>query len=226
MRALIKLMLVLFIAFSMTFILMKVTGLISVEKVEAWLALAKASHWWYLAGLVVLLLFLDLFIAMPTLTIIIFSGYFLGHFHGAIVAILGITLAGVSGYFLSYRYGHQLVKRVIKDEKQQVQMRAQFTQYGVFMILFSRAMPILPEVSACMSGIVKMPFAKFIMVWLISSVPYVLIATYAGSISTLGNPKPAIITAIGLTSIMWLAWYILRRHMSRQAVNTNSLSNK
>lgn len=63
---------------------------------------------------------------------------------------------------------------------------------------------------------------KFIMAWLISSVPYVLIATYAGSISTLDNPKPAIITAISLTSIMWLAWYILKRHMSRQAAKNLS----
>jgi uncharacterized membrane protein YdjX (TVP38/TMEM64 family) len=120
---------------------------------------------------------------------------------------------------VSYFYGNNLVNVVIKDKSQQTDMRKQFNQYGTFMIIFSRAMPILPEVSACMSGIVKMPFIKFISAWLISSVPYVIIATYAGSISTLDNPKPAIITAITLTSVMWCAWFVLKRVSQRNVVN-------
>ena len=221
MRALIKLMLVLSIAFASTFLIMNVTGVISVEKIETWLALAKETHWFYLGGVVILLLFLDLFVAMPTLTIIILSGYFLGHFYGALMAISGVVLAGVTGYITSYFYGNKFVAILIKDKNQQVKMREQFNQYGTFMIIFSRAMPILPEVTACMSGIVKMPFVKFIIAWLTSSVPYVLIATYAGSISTLDNPKPAIITAIALTSIMWLAWFVLQRINGRKVLTTS-----
>ncbi|EPJ47894.1 MAG: hypothetical protein OFPI_31490 [Osedax symbiont Rs2] len=87
------------------------------------------------------------------------------------------------------------------------------------MILFSRAMPILPEVTACLSGITKMPFVKFLLAWTASSVPYALIATYAGSISSLENPKPAIIAAITLTLIMWSAWFIFQRVTKRQTQN-------
>ena len=220
MRALIKLMLVLSIAFASTFLIMNLTGIISLEKIEAWLALAKDIHWFYVAGLVVLLLFLDLFVAMPTLTIIIMSGYFLGPFYGAIMAISGVLLAGVTGYIISYFHGNKFVRFIIKDKAQQVQMREQFNRYGTFMIIFSRAMPILPEVTACMSGIVKMPFVKFISAWLVSSVPYVLIASYAGSISTVDNPKPAIMIAIFLTVAMWLAWFILQRIQQRKAMNS------
>jgi len=211
MRALIKLMLVLSLVFASTFLIMNLTGIISLAKIETWLTLAKEIHWLYVSGLVVLLLFLDLFVAMPTLTIIMLSGYFLGHFYGAIMAMSGVVLAGITGYLISYFQGSKLVGLIIKDKNKQIQMREQFNQYGTFMIIFSRAMPILPEVTACMSGIVKMPFVKFMFTWLVSSIPYVLIATYAGSISTVDNPKPAIITAVILTSIMWLAWFVFQR---------------
>jgi len=211
MQALIKLMLVMASVFATTFILAKFSGVLSVEKIESWLVAAKNIDVLYLALIIVLLLFADLFIAVPTLTLMILSGYFLGHTYGAITAITGVMLAGITGYIVSYFYGEQLEKRVIKDSQQRIELREQFQRYGVLMILFSRAMPILPEVTACLSGMTKMPFAKFLLAWTISSVPYALIASYAGSVSSLDNPKPAIIIAVTLTSIMWTAWFVIQR---------------
>ena len=219
MRALIKLMLVLGAAFASTFILANLSGVLSVDKIEFWLTTAKNVDVLYLASLIVLLLFADLFIAVPTLTIMILSGYFLGHTYGAITVITGVMLAGVTGYFLSYYYGEKLEKLIIKDPQQRISLMEQFSQYGFLMILFSRAMPILREVTACLSGITKMPFAAFLLAWTASSVPYALIATYAGSISSLDNPKPAIIAAITLTLIMWSAWIVFQRVTKRKEQN-------
>jgi uncharacterized membrane protein YdjX (TVP38/TMEM64 family) len=216
MRALIKLMLVMASVFATTFILAKFSGVISVEKIEIWLVAAKKIDVFYLALVIVLLLFADLFIAVPTLTLMILSGYFLGHTYGAITAITGVMLAGITGYIVSYFYGEQLENRVIKDRQQRIELRVQFRQYGVLMILFSRAMPILPEVTACLSGMTKMPFAKFLLAWTVSSVPYALIASYAGSVSSVDNPKPAIIIAVALTAIMWTAWFVIQRVTKRK----------
>jgi len=215
-RALIKLVLVLASLFATTFILAKFTGVISVEKIELWLTAAKSVDILYLALIIVLLLFADLFIAVPTLTVMILSGYFLGHFYGAITAITGVMLAGNTGYLLSYFYGEKLEQLVIKDPQQRLALREQFDQYGILMIVFSRAMPILPEVTACLSGMTKIPFVRFITAWSVSSVPYAIIATYAGSISSLNNPKPAIITAIVLTTLCWTAWFIVQRLNQRK----------
>lgn len=215
MRALIKLILIMASVFASTFLLVKLTGIISIEQIELWLTTAKDGNIFVLSLFIILLLFFDLFIAVPTLTVIIFSGYFLGHFYGSITAIIGVMLAGIMGYILSYFYGEKLEKLVMKDNQQRLELREQFSRYGILMIIFSRAMPILPEVTACLSGLTKMPFTKFLFAWTVSSVPYVLIATYSGSISSLDNPKPAIITAITLTVIMWLAWFLLRRVISK-----------
>jgi len=211
MKPLLKIFFIIAAIFGSTFVIMKISGVLTLDQIEAWLTQAKELSPFYVGGMVTLLLFADLFIAIPTLTVSILSGYFLGHMYGAVAALLGVTLAGVSGYLLSYHYGDKILKFLIKDKEQRNEAVNTFNQHGFVMILLSRAMPILPESSACLSGISKMPFTKFLTAWLLSAVPYILIATYAGSVSSLDNPKPAIFAAIGITSFFWLAWYIYHR---------------
>ncbi|GLR72165.1 TVP38/TMEM64 family protein [Agaribacter marinus] len=211
MQPLIKLALVLASIFATTFIIFKLGGILSVEQIEQWLVDAKNQNVNVIASIILLLLISDLFVAVPTLTVIILGGYFLGHTYGAIVSIAGLSIAGALGYTLSYGFGDKLEKWVIKNSDERQRMHSNFKKYGVFMLLFSRAMPILPEVCACLSGITRMPFLKFFAIWQISTVPYAVIASYAGSISSIDSPKPAIIAAIGLTSFFWLAWAIFQR---------------
>lgn len=195
----------------MTFVLIKATGVLSVEQIEGWLQQAKQISPIYVGTIVALLLFSDLFIAIPTLTVTILAGYFLGLTYGVIAALTGIIFAGFFGYALSRYYGNAILSFLIKDEVKRQDAIATFQQHGFIMILLSRAMPILPEASACLAGMTKMPFSRFILAWLLSSVPYVLIAVYAGSISSVDNPKPAIFTAIGISASLWIAWFFYHR---------------
>ncbi|RJG38279.1 TVP38/TMEM64 family protein [Motilimonas pumila] len=212
MRALIKIMLVLALIFASTFIILKLSGAIDLNNIKAWLYQAQTQHQGYIALVIVCLLFADLFIAMPTLSVMILSGYFLGQHYGSLAAITGVMLAGISGYWLSFYYGSKFERLLVKDTAQRQEAHDLFSRHGIIMILLARAMPILPEVSACMAGASKMPFMRFITAWTISSVPYAMIAAYAGSISSLENPKPAIFTAIGLSLGLWLAWFYYRKN--------------
>jgi uncharacterized membrane protein YdjX (TVP38/TMEM64 family) len=67
-----------------------------------------------------------------------------------------------------------------------------------------------------MAGMTRMPVAKFLLLWLISTVPYAIIAAHAGSISTLENPKPGLYTALGLTAFIWVAWFVFGRLKKRE----------
>lgn len=221
MKALLKVTLTLALVFASTFVIVKSTGALSIEDIEFWLESAKSISPVYVASIVIALLFADLFIAVPTLTVTILSGFFLGHAMGAGAAIAGLVLAGLCGYGLSYVYGGNLVLFLIKDKHQRDEARAGFKKHGVVMILFSRALPILPEISACMAGMTHMKFRSFLMAWCMSTIPYALIATYAGSISTVDNPKPAIFTAIGLTSFFWLGWLVIRKKAGIPVTRTN-----
>jgi len=211
MRSLVKVMLVLAILFASTFVVLNSTGVVTVEKIENWLEIAKSANSTYVALIVIALLFADIFVAMPTLTIIMLSGYFLGPIVGALASIAGLFFAGVSGYGVSRRYGHAFIRILVKEKAKREEVSTLFMQHGAVVVLLSRATPILPEVSACMSGMTRMPFLKFILLWLLSTVPYAAIATYAGSVSSLENPNPAIFTAIGLTLLFWLGWFLFKR---------------
>lgn len=217
MRYMLKVLLVISLTFAATFLVMKSMGWLSVEQVTGWLALASKLSPLTLSAIVIALLFLDLFIAMPTLTIIILAGYFLGYPLAAIVVFVGILLAALSGYFLSFYCGERLLRALLKDECKRCQAIAAFNANGAAMIILARAMPILPEATACMAGISKMRFSRFIGYWLIGAVPYTLIATYAGSISSYTNPKPALLIGLVLPFSLWLCWcgYF---HLKRRAV--------
>lgn len=211
MSSLLKIMLTLAAVFASTFILLKSTGAISVEKIELWLTTAKQVSPIYVAALVAGLLFADLFIAVPTLTVTLLAGYLLGAAAGSAAAIVGLSMAGFCGYALSARYGDKLLTFLVKDPQSRADAINTFQRHGAIVILLARAVPILPEVSACMAGLSRMRFGRFALLWLGSTIPYVSIAAYAGSISSLENPKPAILAAIGLTGFLWISWALFNR---------------
>jgi len=219
MKSLFKVMGIVACIFASTFLLVRYTGLITVGGVENWLTLAKHSERYYLVAIVITLLVADVFIAVPTLTVIILSGYFLGPVFGVFVSLTGLILAATTGYFLSAKYGDKILCLIVKQQDKKDEVTASFQKYGMVMILLSRAMPILPEVCACMAGITKMPFFKFLSYWLISIVPYTIIATYAGSVSSMSDPKPAIFAMIGLTSFLWFAWLVFNYRNKLNYVN-------
>ena len=211
MKSLIKIAVTLFLFFTGMLILFKFTGVLTLEKIELWMTIAKSTNPLYVALIVAGLLFCDLFMAVPTLSIMLLAGYFLGSVYAFIAAIIGVLLAGLCGYFLSRKYGDKLLNSLISDPSEREEAVQTFQKHGPIIILLSRATPVLPEVSACLAGITRMPFSRFLPLWLLSSVPYALIATYAGSVSSIQDPKPAILAAIGLTTFFFAAWMLFKK---------------
>jgi len=220
MKSMLKLMVIMALCFASTFLILNVTGVITIERINNLLEAADNSSPILIGSIIALLLFADLFVAMPTLTLMILSGFFLGPQLGALFSILGLSMAGFSGYGISHRFGDRLARKLIKDETELSNAIQSFKKFGTGTILLSRAMPILPEVSACMAGLTQMPKYKFALAWMLSTVPYATIASYAGSMSSESNPKPAIIAAIGLTCFFWLAWTVYRSLVINKSVSS------
>lgn len=211
MKTLIKLFLTLVGLFASTFILLKLIGVLTVDDIRGWLEAARSVSPVYIGLVIAGLLFADLFIAVPTLTLSLLSGYFLGFAYGAAFNILGVTAAGITGYMISRTVGRTLLEKVIRDPAELEEMEATFDKHGFVMILISRALPILPEAMACLSGFTRMRAWKFLLAWTISSLPYAVITAYAGSVSSIDDPKPALITAFGLSVFLWAAWVVFLR---------------
>ena len=220
MKTLVKLFLILAAFFASTFIVIKLTGVITVGDIHSWLEAARSGSPLTIGILVAGLLFADLFIAVPTLTVCVLSGYFLGFELGVLFNILGVSAAGVTGHVLSRSAGRGLLEKIVRSPEKLREMEDVFSQHGFVMILMSRALPILPEATACLSGFARMPIWKFLSAWILSPYPLVPSAAYAGSVSTLNDPRPAIFTAIGLSAFFWLMWAIFlrfRRHGAKTA---------
>lgn len=205
-------MLTLAVIFASTFILGRVLGILTEENVRAWLELASTLSAATVIAVVVGLLFIDLFVAVPTLTIVILGGYFLGFELGLIAAMLGSALAAFGGYAICRNWGESALAKIVRNPDQRGDMHEAFQSHGPGMILLARAAPILPEVTACMAGITRMSLARFALFWSIGTLPYMSIAAYAGSVSTLDDPMPAIYAALGLYAVMWTGWFVYRRY--------------
>lgn len=217
MRQLIYTALGLVAAFASTFLLIKWMGVLSVEDIKAFLTQAHQTDALYVAATIIALLVADLFIAVPTLTVTILAGYFLGFPLGFLASVTGLLTAGGLGYAISYTYGPSLLLKINKDEVKRGEMEAVFSRYGSLVLVICRAMPILPEVSCCLAGATRMRFVKFMAAFLVGTVPYALVASYAGSRSSLEDPKFAIFTAIALSALLMSAWmFLLHRYRVEQ----------
>ena len=211
MKPLLRIILVLAVIFASTFVIIRLTGVLTEDDIKAWLEAATNINPWYVASAVVLILAIDIFIAVPTLTTCILSGYFLGFIRGGLTASVGLLAAGLIGYWMSRLLGERILKIIIRSEEKREEAKTTFAQYGLAMIMLSRSSPIFSEVCACMAGMTRMKFTKFFLAWSVNSIPYALIAAYSGSISSFENPKPAIYTMIGLYMVLWLCWFLYKK---------------
>ena len=223
MKPLIKVMLILGAVFAATFVIGRIFGILTVENVKAWLEVVQSTNPAWVAGLVIGLLFIDLFVAVPTLTITLLAGFFLGFPAGMATALSGMSFAAFGGYAISLRFGESFLSFLVREEDQREDLKATFQTSGPVMILLSRAAPIAPEVTACMAGATRMPFLRYLIFFLLSTVPYVAIAAYAGSISSADSPRPAILASIFLYGVLWIGWFFFRRHQRQKASEVHNV---
>ena len=219
MKPLFKIMAVLALIFVAIFLLGQLFGLLTVDKVRGLLEAAQQVDPAYIFAAVVILLLLDIILSVPTLATILLAGFFLGFPMGAAAAFTGLTLAMLAGYTISWKYGGRAINFLIKNEAERTEMAAAFLQSGPAMIMLSRSAPMVPEVTACMAGVTRMPLLRYLIFYALGTLPYVGIAAYAGSISTLNDPKPAIFAALGLYAALWIGWFIYQRRQ-RATVKT------
>lgn len=218
MKLLIKTVLILATIFTITLLTIKFSGVLTVDDIKQLFENLKSQPSYILGLIIVGFLFIDLFIAVPTMTIIILAGYFIGFKLALFYTFLGLLSASLTGFFLSRKYGEKILNKLSSDEIQKQEMTELFNKHGVLVLVLSRAVPMLPEISSCLAGTCNMSLKRFLFAWSLGTLPYLTVIAYAGSISNLDNPMPAIYAAIGITFAFWLAWFIF---MKRNKISLN-----
>ncbi|MDA8870927.1 hypothetical protein N9H93_06110, partial [Rhizobiaceae bacterium] len=115
MKPLLKVMFILAAIFASTFVAARLLGVLTEDNVRAWLQAASEVSPVWLAAVVFTLLFVDLVIAVPTLTITLLAGYFLGFPIAVATTFAGTAAAAFAGYGLAARYGDRAIAKVVRN---------------------------------------------------------------------------------------------------------------
>ena len=211
MKELVKVALILALIFASTAIVIKASGVVTEASVMAFVEQARAIHPAWLVAAVVFILLIDLWIAVPTMTTILLAGHVLGPLLGAVAAIFGLMALGLTGYVMGRRVGRPLLARLYKNPAKLQAIEEAFNRNAALTLIACQALPILPELSATLAGVSRMNFARFVGAYAVGVVPFAIVVAWAGSVSTLSDPTPAIYTAISVTVSLLLVWRLLKQ---------------
>lgn len=188
---------------------MNLTGWLSVNDIKHYVEAVSHQPPWVIGLVIGGLLAVDVFFAVPTIFLVTSAGYLLGFWWGLLVSVTGMFLSGLTAYTLCRLMGYKILQKVLGDDEKISEVRRLFETYGAGALLIARALPMLPESTCCMAGIHEMKFGKFVVYYLLGTLPYAVVLVYLGSISSKDNPYPALAGIMGVYILLWGVWWIL-----------------
>ncbi len=66
------------------------------------------------------------------------------------------------------------------------------------------------------------PVARYFLFFALSTLSYVVVAAFAGSISSVESPQPAIYATFFLYAVLWIGWFLFRRSRKQSQKSTVS----
>jgi uncharacterized membrane protein YdjX (TVP38/TMEM64 family) len=130
---------------------------------------------------------IDILAPVPSSIVSTAGGYFLGFILGTLVSLTGMTISCIIGYFLGSKLGNPISGKLVGNNELSKLEKLQ-NKYGDWIIIISRAVPVLAEASILVAGIGHMPLNRFILLVLLSnlgiSVVYAAIGAYSAQINS------------------------------------------
>ena len=159
----------------------------------------STGSWAWAAGIG--LLVSDLVLPMPGTVVMAALGYVYGGWWGGVFALVGEMLASMAGYGAGRMFGEKFIRRWLGD-KDFERGRKVFGEGGGWIVAFSRALPILPEVVSCMAGMSRMPFSRFVVSSACGNVPMAFAFAFIGA-SGKDAPWWAIAASLVVPGVLW-----------------------
>lgn len=159
----------------------------------------EAKGWAWLVGIALLLA--DLLLPIPGTIAMSALGAVYGVWLGGFIAAVGSMLAGMSGYGIGRFFKEDFAKRWL-GERDFEKGKSLFRRGGAWVVAMSRALPILPEVLACLAGLLHMPFGKFVIALACGSVPMGFLFAWIGALGT-DYPGWGLGFSLGVPAVLW-----------------------
>ena len=171
----------------------------SQEGAVTWLE--QYSPWAWAAG--VGLLMCDLLLPIPGTAVMAALGLVYGPILGGLIVGGGSFLSGSVAYGLCRALGRNAAVRIL-GEKDLAKGEKLFSKVGGWLVVFSRWLPLFPEVIACMAGLTRMPARSFHLAMACGSFPLGFVFAYIGHAGA-DHPTLAIVLSATLPPILWLS---------------------
>ena len=129
-------------------------------------------------------------------------GYVYGFWLGGLIAAIGSMLAGILAYVLCRTLGRGAAEWIAGKDDLAKGEHLFAGPAGGWIVALSRWLPVMPEVIACLAGLARMPWWRFVVAMACGSVP--LGYTFA-AIGVWGHDHPtlALILSAGLPPLLW-----------------------
>ena len=171
----------------------------------------------WLAGIV--LMTIDIVLPMPATVIMTVLGVIYGPLIGGLFSALGAFTSGLVAYGLCRVFGEGVGRRIV-GQKELDKGRALLADVGGWAVALSRWMPLLPEVVACVAGLVRLPFGKFAAALACGSLP--LGFTFA-ALGPLADERPALTLTLS-AALPAVLWVVVGRILARLSKDETSSS--
>lgn len=185
------------------------------ERFEHWFTGAAALEWvrgwgaWGWAA-VIALLCADLVLPLPATGVMSAAGFVYGVWVGGAISAVGSFLSGSMAYALCRSFGRGIAERLAGGGEKLALNQAQFRRRGPILVALSRALPLLPEVVACLAGLARMPPRVFFLALACGCVPMGF--TYA-AIGAAGQEEPGLALALSI-AVPAALWLVARRRLT------------
>ena len=161
------------------------------------------SHFHAWAGVVAMaLLISDVITPIPASAIMAACGVLYGPLTGGLISCAGNFLSGQVAYLVCRLFGQPAAKWILGEQELQ-QEAERFDRIGIFAVAGSRALPILPEVTACMAGLLNMSWRRFSLALAMGSAVAGFGFAWLGHTGR-AEPTLIVIAATLLPPLLWL----------------------
>lgn len=164
---------------------------------------------WHFA-IVTIVLASDILLPVPSSAVLTFAGARLGLLAGTLAGWLGLSLSCGLGYWLASRFGMPLVKRLTSLHHIDT-ARDPINRRGVWMLLVSRALPVIAEACVLVAGVYRMHFRVFATAVLIANFFLALVFCALGFYAAdEGWFLPAILVSVIAPCVLLLLFHAFR----------------
>lgn len=153
------------------------TAFLAHSRTEAWLTRV----------LVIGLLAIDIFLPVPSSAVSTFAGMSLGFWDGFATSTAGMTLGCIIGYAAGRSLGRQVTLRIV-GHQQTRRLESGAARWGDWILVATRAVPVLAEASTLVVGAGRMRAGRFFVITTLAnagiSLVFAAVGAYAANLAS------------------------------------------